>query len=499
MALPDREGTKSPAPIRRAPERASTPLPGTFGLTIDPATRALDQGRVLLGGDPRRLLRFAPRAVAMVRRWEAGAPVGDRRADQMLARRLVASGAFLPRPAPPALGPADVTVVIPVRDRPDQLRRLLSALEGMACVVVDDGSRDAARTRAVARCAGARLVALATNCGPSAARNAGLTQVGTPIVAFIDSDCIPGDGWLEPLLAHFADPMVAAVAPRIVPAPVTAPTSLSRYQAGHSSLDLGASAGLVCPMSRIPYVPSAALLVRRSTVDDDLFDPALRGGEDVDVVWRLVESGWDVRYEPSSRVHHDGPRSVVSWLGRRAFYGTTAGPLARRHPGSLAPLRSSAWTLGVWALVVARKPVIAAGALAISIGALSRKLDGLVEHPLTVAARIAGRGTVASALPAWHGLARAWSPAWALALCWRRTRSAAALAMLLPASGDWVAHRAGLDPVRYAALRVADDLAYGSGVWLGCLQARTLAPLVPHIAWTAPAGRSNHDGVPLVR
>ena len=33
---------------------------------------------------------------------------------------------------------------------------------------------------------------------------------------------------------------------------------------------------------------------------------------------------------------------------------------------------------------------------------------------------------------------------------------------------DWVDRRPRLDPVRFAALRIADDLAYAAGVWLGC-------------------------------
>jgi mycofactocin glycosyltransferase len=478
---PSREDAGAPAPIGAAPDRASTPLPPTFGLTVDPGTTMLDGGRVLMGGSPLRLLRVSARASALIKRWQDGELVGDRKGQPVLARRLVSAGVFLPRPGHPVFGPDDVTVVIPVRDRPDQLRRLLSTLDTKRCLVVDDASSDPARTRAIAEQAGAQVIALPANLGPSAARNAGLAQAATPLVAFIDSDCVPDDGWLEPVLAHFTDPLVAAVAPRIVPRPAGPPTSLNRYEAVRSSLDRGSAPGLVRPMSRIPYVPSAALVVRRAAVPDALFDARLRGGEDVDLVWRLVEAGWDVRYEPSATVAHDGPTTLGSWLGRRAFYGTTAGPLARRHPRSLAPLHTSAWTASVWALAAARQPLPAAGVWAASLLVLARRLDGLVDHPLTVAGRIAGGGTAKSALPALSGLARAWSPALLLGLCWRRTRRAAALALLAPAAGDWIAARGALDPVRFGALHVADDLAYGSGVWLGCLRARTLAPLLPRI------------------
>ena len=464
MNSPSREDTGGPAPIRAAPDRTSTPLPPTFGLAVDPGTTMLDGGRVIMGGSPLRILRVSSRASTVINRWQSGTPVGVRKGLPILARRLVSAGVFLPRPGPAEFGRGDVTTVIPVRDRPDQLRRLLATLDTTRCVVVDDASKDPERTRAIAEQAGARLIALPANLGPSAARNAGLAAADTPLVVFIDSDCVPDDGWLEPLLAHFNDPLVAAVAPRIVPLTAGHRTSVTRYEAVRSSLDRGRTPGLVRPMSRIPYVPSAALVVRREAVSVAAFDPRLRGGEDVDLVWRLVEAGWDVRYEPGATVGHDGPRTLGPFLARRTFYGTTAGPLSLRHPGSLAPLHTSVWTAAVWVLAAARRPLPAAGVLAASTFVLARRLAGLVDEPVKVAGRIAGGGTARSALPALSGLTRAWSPGLLLALCWQRSRRGAALALLAPAVSDWITERGGLDPVRYVALHLADDVAYGSGV-----------------------------------
>jgi mycofactocin glycosyltransferase len=54
--------------------------------------------------------------------------------------------------------------------------------------------------------------------------------------------------------------------------------------------------------------------------------------------------------------------------------------------------------------------------------------------------------------------------------------------LAVPALHDAMGHRGTLTPARYVAARVADDLAYGAGVWKGCWQSRTLAPLTPHIA-----------------
>jgi hypothetical protein len=240
----------------------------------------------------------------------------------------------------------------------------------------------------------------------------------------------------------------------------------------------------VRPGSPIPYVPSAALLVRAEVVTgEDLFDPEPWGGEDVDLVWRLVDAGWDVRYVPSSVVEHDGPATLGAFLMRRAFYGSTAGPLARRHPDAMAPLHVSAWSLAVWFLALARRPLLAWAILAASVTILANRLRGLVRDPVAVASRIAGGGTVRGALPALAGLTRTWSPALLFGLLFRRTRRAAALALIVPAVRDWAADRDTLDPVRYVALHVADDASYATGVWLGCARSRTPVPLVPRVSW----------------
>jgi hypothetical protein len=63
-------------------------------------------------------------------------------------------------------------------------------------------------------------------------------------------------------------------------------------------------------------------------------------------------------------------------------------------------------------------------------------------------------------------------------------------AAALPALADlWRDRRGtGLDPLRYVALHLADDLAYGTGVWAGCVRERTVAPLVPDLrSWPGRA------------
>jgi len=77
-----------------------------------------------------------------------------------------------------------------------------------------------------------------------------------------------------------------------------------------------------------------------------------------------------------------------------------------------------------------------------------------------------------------------------VALATRRSgvRCAAVLA-LVPAVVDWVRKRPDLDIPRWVAASLADDVAYGAGVWLGCLRTNSFGALVPALART-PGGRA---------
>ena len=100
-----------------------------------------------------------------------------------------------------------MTVVVPVRDRHAELTRCLAGLVGgPRMIVVDDGSRDPAAIRGVAAAAGACVVRRPVNGGPAAARNTGLAAADTPLVAFLDSDCVPGPGWLDSAAAALRGP-----------------------------------------------------------------------------------------------------------------------------------------------------------------------------------------------------------------------------------------------------------------------------------------------------
>jgi mycofactocin glycosyltransferase len=449
-------------------------------LQLDPSTRVLAHGAVVLGGQPARLLRLTPAGARLVCAWRDGAAVGDQPPAARLAARLISSGLAHPvLTGESGWTTGDVAVVIPARDRADLLAACLARVgPAREIVVVDDGSRDAQAIAAVAREGGARVVRHGAATGPAQARNTGVAATSAPLVAFLDSDTRPDPGWLGPLLRHLGDPAVTAVAPRIsVPAGRGA---VCAYEAVRSPLDLGDAPGIVAPGHRVGFVPAAALLVRREALTAaDGFDAGMRVGEDVDLVWRLAGAGGTVRYEPAARVEHPHRVRTGAWLAQRVAYGSSAAALARRHPGRLRHLVVPAWAPAPWLLAIAGRPRTALLAVAVSTAVVAVRLPdvpGARRQMLGVAAGAQLRVGRQALDSVW----RAYPPVvLATVARSRRARRLAPAALAVSIAADWLARRPRLDPIRFGALRAADDLAYATGVWLGCLRARTVGPLIP--------------------
>ncbi|CRK56118.1 Mycofactocin system glycosyltransferase [Alloactinosynnema sp. L-07] len=450
---------------------AAARLPDGFEVRIRDDVTRLGDGRVLVGGSPLRAIRLSSGAMGLIDRDRVR--VVDPRSGA-LARRLL--DANVADPVLLAMVPADsMTVVIPVRDRPEQLDRALAALHPLPTVVVDDGSKAPEAVATVAARHGARLVPLQVNLGPAGARNAGLATVQTPYVAFVDSDVDVTADALMRLAQHFADPCVALVGPRVVSVARSArPRWHERYDESASSLDLGVRACSVRPGAAVAWLPSACVVGRVDLLADG-FDGDLRIGEDVDLVWRLVAAGHTVRYDPSVLARHDTRPTLTGWLGRKFAYGTGGAVLAQRHGAHTAVAQlSPAMALAAGALLVRRRWSVPIAAVCLARGArsLATSLPDPVITPRLVG-QISARGLGWALRQESSLLLRHWWPAALAAAVWsrsiRRAIVTATVVDLIAATLEGVRLR----PIAAFFGRRIDDLAYGGGLWWGSIRARS--------------------------
>ena len=459
-------------------------LPEGTRVVADPRVRL--HGDVVLGGSPWGVARLAPAASALLRRAAGAGTVPDGPAERAAADLLVERGVLHPVVTP---RPSRVEVVVPAYGRPDLLDACLAALVASSpadeVTVVDDASPDD-DVAPVAGRHGVRYLRLPRNGGPAAARNAGVAAATGDVVAFVDADVTVPPGWLDALLPLFDDPRVGAVAPRVLPRSA-GDGLLARHELARSALDMGARRELVRHGAPLGFLPSATLLVRRAATTG--FDEALRLGEDVDLVWRLLADGWHVRYEPTVRVHHEMRLVPAEWARRRFEYGTSAVALDVRHPGRLAPARLSGWNLAAAGLALAGRPRAGGAVAAAATAALAYRLRQARVDPV-LAPRVVGMGLLADGAALGHALRREWWPLGWTALAAsaagassgrRRLARAATAAMLVPVALEWVRNRPQVDPLRYALLRLAEDAAYGSGVLSSATRARSARVVVPEI------------------
>lgn len=270
----------------------------------------------------------------------------------------------------------DVTVIIPVRDDAAGLQACLDALaaqEGapaLEVVVVDNGSRDGTADVASRHPIGARVVTEQQR-GSYAARNRGLAEATSPVLAFLDADCVPEPDWLRHALAARRDGTAVAGRVRMPVSP--RPTWWEQWDAAHY-LDQETYV-------QQGYAATANLVVQRDAFDAaGPFDAELLSSGDLEWGQRATRAGFRFVYAPDAVVRHR-PRTtlVQTWrLHRRLGAGWRV--LARR--GERPRAFRDPWmnpTLGV------------VHAAAQQQGLPARRRELAVVHAVVLAARWYGR------------------------------------------------------------------------------------------------------------
>jgi GT2 family glycosyltransferase len=210
-----------------------------------------------------------------------------------------------------------------IRDCLDGLREL--DYPDYEVIVVNDGSTDA--TAEIAREYGFKVISTG-NRGLSNARNTGMEAASGEIIAYTDDDARPDPQWLKYLadtLMHKDYAMIGG--PNIAP---RGDGPLAECVANAP----GGPIHVLLSDEEAEHVPGCNMAVRKFALKEvGGFDPQYRvAGDDVDVCWRLRESGWRLGFNHAAMVWHHRRNSLRAYWKQQKGYGKAEALLEKKWP-----------------------------------------------------------------------------------------------------------------------------------------------------------------------
>ena len=233
-----------------------------------------------------------------------------------------------------------ISVLICTRDRSSMmeecLRTVLACSPAATEIVVVDQSRDETTRLAVCRHQGGKVPVRylrSRGTGLSLAKNQGIADCTSDIVAFTDDDCRVDPGWLGAIAAPLIAGTAGAAAGKTLPEPgsngteetasVFAPPRARTFGSRTHPWRVGGGGNFA--------VLREAL--RRVGPFDERFGPGapLESAEDMDMVHRLLRAGIRIIYVPEALVQHRSWRAPLENRRLARRYGVGAGGYFAKH------------------------------------------------------------------------------------------------------------------------------------------------------------------------
>ncbi len=387
-----------------------------------------------------------------------------------------------------------VSVIIPVRNRPEEITVCLESLsrldypqEKTEIIVVDDASDD--NTADAVSSFPVQLVSLRGQGGASYCRNLGAEKARGEILAFLDSDCMAGPLWLRELVPAFIDSSTGAVGGMVDS--YFNERGLDLYEKVRSSLNMGPWPRSSRDGNVFFYLPSCSLLARR-----DLFLPVggfredMTVGEDVDLCWRLQDKGYHIEYRPVGRVFHKHRNRMRHFCARRFDYGTSE-PLLQKYNEKRSkkivfPIPDLLfWGFALLSIISGRPLILALSGATLLTDSLI-KLVRIVRMGIGISYPRVLLVSLRSYLAFIYSLCTFVSRyylIWAFLLFFVFPVLSAAVmgAHLLTGTGEYFMKKPGLNFPLFLFYFSLDQMSYQLGVWWGCIRRFFFRPVNPRI------------------
>ncbi len=232
-----------------------------------------------------------------------------------------------------------VSIVVPVKNGETTIGRLLESLKNVAydpekieVIVVDGSSTD--RTREIVVKYPVKLL-IEERKGLNAARNTGMKNSTSEIIAFTDADCVAPSDWVNKIVENFKSSKVGCVGGNVK---------------GYASDLLSQYADIsIMPVMRIfkkrkvldmiklffNYPAGCNMAFRRKVVDEiGCFDENLHyGADDLEFIERVGKAGYKIVLDPDVLILHKH-RSTLRGLLKQTFNYGRGGALLFRQKGT---------------------------------------------------------------------------------------------------------------------------------------------------------------------
>jgi glycosyltransferase involved in cell wall biosynthesis len=204
-------------------------------------------------------------------------------------------------------------------------------------IIVDDGSRD--RTAEISMGFPEFRLIRQANKGLSVARNVGLHAARGDLIAYTDSDCVVDPHWLTLMVRTLTEKNFDGCG-----GPNYAP-----HEDGWIEACCAASPGAPCHVLTADDVAEHLagcnmIFTKAALVKVGGFDPQFTSaGDDVDVCWRILDSGMRLGFCPAAFVWHFRRNTIKAYYGQQRGYGRAEAMLYARYPERFNVLGQIKW------------------------------------------------------------------------------------------------------------------------------------------------------------
>jgi len=233
----------------------------------------------------------------------------------------------------------DLSIILPTANGPDVLFRCLESLlnqtyplEKVELIVVDDRDNQyLAQSLKESECD--KFFALKyiplSHKGPAIARNTGIKNASSEILAFIDDDCIADSDWVKLTLeTHRLNPDKPVVG-GLTYVSECENTSLVSQFLSNNSIATGFK------NNEITFFPARNVSIKKCIFAEHLFNESfsLPGWEDREFFWRIFKQGYRFVWNRDIKVVHSRNKDLLSFLKQAYCYGKGSLLTAYLHKG----------------------------------------------------------------------------------------------------------------------------------------------------------------------